>query len=79
MAWWSDEITPPFRFALDSVDENQRGITAQTQGYLLGFAGADIARHVLAQTVKEVGLDRLSGETCTLPSPHWKITTCLTG
>lgn len=63
MAWWSDEGNPAIRFALDAVDENQRGITAQTQGYLLGFAGADLARQVLAQTVKEVGMDRLSGET----------------
>lgn len=63
MTWWSDKDNPGIQFALDALESNQRGITEQTQGYLLGVAGADIARQVLSQTVKEVGLERLSGET----------------
>jgi len=63
MQWWSDEDSPGIQFARQNLEEHQRAVTEETQGYLLGQVGADVARYVLAQTIQQVGLEHLSGET----------------
>lgn len=72
MNWWSDQENPAIRSALQDWEVNQRSLAERCQGYLLGQAGMDIARHVLEQTVDKVGLDDLSAKAVFTSLSHLK-------
>ncbi len=60
--WWTDVDNPGIQYVAEQFAANERPPAEQNVGYLLTFAGVDIAREAIERAIDKVGFDALNGQ-----------------